>query len=279
MMLPQYLNDIRTMTTTAARHGVTIPGDFAAKAEHLTALDIDHRVQAAPDVAHIAAELAKNLGDPAVMSKARFKAANELAIAEADNRIRTTLVDRCAVALHSQMRANAAAIIEAFEPAVADAIKALNQNAAKLPRNFRSDDAATLDPATFTAWSRARDAQALIESLFPALRPLYRTPADNVLTADAIRALRYVKPPTLENPPQAHTFARALAGTRHGGSELGPLTVQDLFAPALVAHLGATFEWATPDEVADRAASIVKAATPQTTLRRGRGPQVASVPA
>jgi hypothetical protein len=202
------------------------------------------------------------------MTKARFKAANELAIAEADERIKAALVDRCAVALHGQMRSNAHAIIEAFRPAVADAIKALNDNAAKLPRNFRSDDAATLDPATFTAWSRARDAKALIDCLFPALRQLYRTPADDFLTASAVQALRYVKPPTLENPLQAHTFARALAGTRHGGSDVGPLTVQELFAPALVAHLGATFEWASPDEVADGAESIIYAAKP-AVFRRG----------
>ncbi|GAB2747794.1 hypothetical protein GCM10027039_01800 [Terrabacter koreensis] len=263
MYAAQHANEIHALTATAARLGVTLPADLDAQARHLAALQEQQRTTQPPAPAQSAVDLTAHLGNPASMSKALAKAAADLANAEAQQRILSALVDRCASVVRQRFRQSADAILDAFKPALGAALATLNEDAHKLPQAFKVEHAADLDPETFAAWTRVRDAYALLESIQSAVRPLYTTAANDVLTPEAVRALRYVNPPQLDNPSEAATFARALAGIRHGGSTVGPVNLDGIFAPAAVAHLGATFAWGNASTVAARAEAITTAATPR----------------
>lgn len=262
MYAAQHANEIHTLTATAARLGVDLPTDLAQQARHLAALEEQQRTTQPPAPAECAVALTRHLGDPEATSKALAKAAASMATAEAQQRILSALIERAASVLRQRIRQSADAVLDTFAPALANALDTLNADAHKLPAGFKAEHAATLDPATFAAWTRVRDAHALIESVHGAVRPLYTTAADDVLAPEAVRALRYVTPPRLDNPSAAATFARALAGIRHGGSPIGPVNIDGVFMPAAVAHLGGTFAWGNATAVAARAATITDAARP-----------------
>lgn len=97
-----------------------------------------------------------------------------------------------------------------------------------------------------------------------------RITGDDLFTVDAQLALTYTATPDrFTDYTHAHGFAYALAGVRHGGSSLGPVNVDGVFAPTALAHLGGRFEWAGPSEVARRAQVITAAAVePQTSFER-----------
>lgn len=248
--------EVRAIAALARQLHVTLPGDLDRRAEHLEALGADRRATTAPTVEAIAADLARHLGDPDAMTNATGRAAAELATAEARDKITRALVDRCALTLRNAMRTNADAITSAFADALAPSLDALATDAGTLPPGFRPEHAATLTPDQYRAWVCAQAAQAQLEAVRSTLRPLYSTAADDMLTAGAVRALAYIAPPEDLSYENAHTFARALAGTRHGGSELGPVSIGGVFAPTACAHLGASFVWAGANETAARAAKV-----------------------
>lgn len=270
MMLVQNRTDIRTITDTARRVGVTLPADITEQADHLEALDNETRQATTLDPRAQVKELVQHLGDPKAMDKARAKAAADNAAAEADRKIGAALVDYAAAVLTTRMRQRADDIAAAFETAARPHLDVLSTDAKTLPLGFRPEDADTLTPEQYAAWTRGRDAQGNLEAIRAALRPLYNLAPDGMFTADAVRALSYIQPPTKDvDLPAAHGIARALAGTRHGGSNLGPVNVEGVWAPALCAHLGCTFVWATPSEVQARADALNTAATPTKVERRG----------
>lgn len=261
MRLAQHANDIRSLIAAADTYGVALPDDLTTQAAHLADLEAEQRTAPAP--AAYAADLARHLGDPAGMTKARAKAAADLATAEAHGKITAALADRCAAVLHQRIRTDRQTIAAAFGEAVAAHLATLTTDAGSLPAGFQPEHAADLPPETFAAWSRARDAHAALEGMQRALAPLYGDHSSELLTIAATHALRYTAPPErFTDPVHAYRFARALAGTRHGGSDLGALTVQGVFAPTACAQLGATFAWATPAEVARRAEQITAATIP-----------------
>ncbi|MFW5468906.1 hypothetical protein ACOCJ4_02545 [Knoellia sp. CPCC 206435] len=267
-MIPvQRLTDIRTLTAAAARHGVSLPKEIAAQAEHLETLEGEQRTRATLNPAQCASQLAAHLGNPAAMTKARAKVAAEMAAADADAAVTAHLLDRCAAVLHQRIRQSGDVIAAAFAPAVSDALHTLTEQAARLPQAFKADDAATLSAAEYTAWTEARDAHALIQSLEAPLRLLHGTGASDLLAPDAVRALRYVEPPHFHDVKEAGAFARALAGIRHAGSSIGPVNLDGVFTPTAVAHLGGTFAWATPAEVTARVEAINAAAIPKQRER------------
>lgn len=267
MMLAQRHNDIRSLTAAAARHGVTLPEHITAQAAHLAVLEQDQRTRATLTPAQCANGLAAHLGNPAAMIKGRAKVAADMAAATADKAVTAHLVDRCAAILHQRIRQNGDTIVAAFAPAVTDAIDTLTRTAARLPGAFKAEDAAALNAADYTAWTEAQTAHALLKSLHTPLRILETTPASDLLAPEAVRALRYVHPPMFDNSAEASTFARALAGIRHGGSSIGPVNIDGVFMPTAVTHLGGMFAWATPAEVAARAQAINTAAIPQQRER------------
>lgn len=258
-MMQNHANTVRTLTTAAAKLGVILPADIAAQAAHLDELVAEQRT--APNPALVAADLAQHLGNPAAMTKARAKAAGELAAADAHAKISGALADRCATLLHQRIRQNREPIAAAFGNALTAPLATLDSDAPRLPVWFKPEQAANLDPETFAAWDRARDAHAVLEAAQRALAPLYGTSPTGLLTIDALRSLTYTAPPArFTDYTHAHKFARALAGTRHGGSDVGVLNVQGVFAPTACAELGGTFAWATPAEVARRIDTITAAA-------------------
>lgn len=261
MNYAQSLNDIRSITAAAARAGVTLPDDIQAQAQHLDALEAESRTTQPLTPAHYAARLSDHLGKPAAMSKAKAQAAKESAELDAARAITLPLIERCASLLRTRMRQRADEITAAFAPAAAVSVATLNEDAAKLPPNFHPENAPSLTARDFEVWTRLRDAEATLKALHAPLRVLYDTPANDVLTADAVRALRYVSPPEFEDYRAAFAFARALAGTVHSGSSVGPLNIEGVFAPSAVAHLGGSFQWATSSQVTARADAVTLAAS------------------
>lgn len=256
MNLAQNLNEVRAITQLADTLHVQLPSDLTAQAHHLQALDTEYRTTIPASTESAAAALVAHLGDPAALAKARKKTATELATADIETRLMAATVDRAAAVLRQRLRQHADAITTAFADAAQPHLETLAEDAATLPEGFKPEDADRLTPEQYAAWSRAKAAVNHLESIRAVLRPLYSTPADDMLTADAVRALTYIEPPELTDPQQAHTFARALAGTRHGGSSIGPVNIDGVFAPTACAHLGATFTWAGTHEVNERAARI-----------------------
>jgi hypothetical protein len=261
---------VRTIAATARDVGAELPADLLAAVEHLDRLEAEPR--ALPSPAAVATDLARHLGDPAAMDKARAKAAADLATAEANAKLTGALVDRCALVLQQRVRRDRETIAAAFAAPLAAALDTLTETAPLLPPGFAPDEAADLDAATFTAWTRARDAHVQLEAVGRALAPVYGGgPVTDLLPAPALAALRYTAPPAeFTDPPHAHRFADALAGNRYGGGHVGPVSVRGVFAPTACAELGATFAWATPAEVARRAEAITAAATPPVVERGGR---------
>lgn len=262
-------NDIRTLSTTADRLGVTLPGNVPAMVDHLDAIQADHRQDARSDLNAVAAELTTHLGNPTAMTKARKAAAADLAAAEAHQRISAPLIDRCVAVAHQQIRAAREEISALFADALAPQIAHLNADADRLPEGFKPEHGADLDPGRFEAWTRARDAHAALTSTRQALAMLYgRLTPDNLLTIDALTALTYTAlPDRFSDYTHAHRFARALAGVRHGGSSVGVVNIDGVFAPTALAHLGATFKWAGPGQVARRVEAITAAAVQPRTER------------
>jgi hypothetical protein len=66
--------------------------------------------------------------------------------------------------LAARIRGSRGAIGAAFGAALTDHVAALSSNAALLPAGFTADDAANLDPPTFAARTRARDAHAALQA-------------------------------------------------------------------------------------------------------------------
>jgi hypothetical protein len=136
---------------------------------------------------------------------------------------------------------------------------------------FTADRADQLDANTYTAWTKARDAAATIDSVRRALNFLYPAATGDFLGIDATAALRYIAAPaTFRNVGHAHTFADALAGMRLGGGDLGAIAPRPVFTPSACASEGGTFVWAGPAEVAARVAHVTAGATPVTVDRQGR---------
>lgn len=253
-------NDIRALSTAANQLGVTLPGNLPKLIDHLRELQADR--DSRTDLNTYAADIAQHLGNPTALNKARQKAATDLAAAEAHQRLTGPLVDRCVAATHTAVRSAREEICALFADALTPMLDILNTDAIQLPEAFKAEQAADLDPARFEAWTRARDAHAVLTAARHALAMLYgRTHGDDLFTIDALVALTYTATPDrFEDYVHAHRFARALAGTRHGGSTVGAVNIDGVFAPTALAHLGATFEWASPAEVANRKQAIERAA-------------------
>ncbi|CAB4951923.1 unannotated protein [freshwater metagenome] len=258
-------NDIRALSTAANQLGVTLPGNLPKMLDHLRALQTDRGT--GTDLNAYAADIAQHLGNPAALAKARQKAATDIAAAEAHQRLTGPLVDRCVAETHREIRVAREQICALFGDALAPMLDTLNTEAGRLPEAFKAEQAANLDPALFEVWTRARDAHDVLTAARHALAMLYgRTTGDALFTIDALIALSYTATPSpLEDYVHAHRFARALAGTRHGGSTVGVVNIDGVFAPTALAHLGATFEWAGPAEVASRKTTIERAAVQSVT--------------
>ncbi|HXH78174.1 hypothetical protein [Nocardioides sp.] len=268
MFIANQSNDIRTLTTAADGLGVTLPGSITTMLDHLREMQADQ--QPRPDLNGYTTDLATHLGDRAAMVKARKVAALDLAAADAHQRITGPLIDRCAKVVHQRVREARDEITALFATALAPQLDILNTEAGRLPAGFKPEHAADLDPALFEAWSRARDAHAVLRSARQSLAMFYRVSPDNLFTIEALLALAYAAPPkTFTDYTYAYRFARALAGIRHAGSDLGVLNTDGVFAPTALAHLGATFEWAGPTEVARRMQTITAAAVQPKTERVG----------
>lgn len=256
----QHLNTVRTIARAAADLGVTLPGEIPAALDHL-----DQITGARPEVLRpgtLARDLARHLGNPAAMEKARKAAALELAAAEAHAKIDTYLAETCGSRLRAMIGEQADTIAAEFGDALADDLTTLTETAGQLPASFRPEHAADLDPQRFAAWSAARDAEQRIAIAQAALAPLYSSAvADRThFPTVALASLIYAAPPRFTDSRTAYAFRGALAGRaerRQGLAGQGSTFVDGLFIPTALAVTGATFEWATPTEVTDRAASVV----------------------
>jgi hypothetical protein len=267
-MFTQRAHDVRTLAAAAHTAGATLPDDVVRQADHLANLTMEQHTR--PNVLAVAADLAQHLGDASAMTKARKRAATDLAAADAHARLSDPLRERCSTLLHQRIRQAREPIAAAFGEALASHVATLTADAARLPSGFSADQAGNLAPDVFAAWVRARDAHQALESVRIALGPLYPGP-DRFLGLDAKAALRFIAPPTtFTDPGHAHAFVDALAGVRRGGSSIGPTADFPVFAPTACANLGATFEWAGPAEVAARVAHVTAGATPIKVDRQGR---------
>ncbi|WP_028635878.1 hypothetical protein [Nocardioides sp. URHA0032] len=253
----QHLNDVKAIARAAKRIGAPLPERTKHALAHLD--DIVANRPAAPQPGAAARELAQHIGNPVAMDKALKASAVALASADAAAKIHAHLAETCGSKVRGMMRAQSEQIAAAFGAALKDDLATLSRTAGKLPAWFRVEQAADLDPDTFAAWTQARDAYDRITSTHAALSPLYAgaiDAADGIHFPDAAaRALRFANPPKLSTPREAYAFRDALAGRTERPQTLagqGSVFVDGMFAPTLLAQLGATFEWATPAEVADR---------------------------
>lgn len=252
---------LRALTDRADQLGITLPGDIPAQVAHLG--DLETEQVGRPDLNMIAADLATHLGDPAAMIKARKAAASDLATADAHQRLTGPFLDRCVAVTHQRIHLAREDIAQLFGDAMTPHLTILNEDAGSLPAGFKPEHAADLDPQRFAAWSRCRDAHTTLAATRAAASLLYGTGrGDAFFTIQATAALAYTDAPDrFSDYSAAHMFARALAGIRHGGSTLGPITADVVFAPTACAHLGARFTWANgPSEVNTRMESIRAAA-------------------
>lgn len=250
----------------AHRAGATLPADLLDRAARLD--DLDRLATDRANVSHHVLDLAATLdADPDTFHAALDRAALDLAASEHRATLLAATIDRASSLLRADMRRRGDKLATAFAKALAPQLDALSETAGTLPATFAAGAAADLDPDTFAAWTRARDAHAALHAAATALAPLYAdTRPDDLLAPAAVVALRWAEPPADLDPADAHRFARALAGTHHGGSHVGPVNVTGVFAPAALAATGARFVWATPTEVAARAAALHAAVTPAPAM-------------
>ena len=155
-------------------------------------------------------------------------------------------------------------------PTFAPDIATLEATAGRLPEWFTEDQAGNLNPDTFTAWTQARDAHARIPARRgrpgTALPRGHRTsPRGTVPPITAAASLRFAEPPKFATPRDAYAFrdALALAAPNECKALRGRArrSVDGLFIPGVLAHVGAKFAWATPAEVSDRADRIIEGIT------------------
>lgn len=261
-------NAVVSIARLAATLGATLPEPITSELEHLA--EIRASAQPRPQPGLIAKEVSKHLGDRAAFTEAKKAAALEVATAEANAKLDGHLASACAHRLRAHMRTNADTVAAAIGAGLADDLATLATEAPKLPAYFRAEHADSLDPATFTAWTRCRDAHTRISASHGPLLVLYSgavkdTSAFGIV---ALTSLRFAKPPTFTTAKAAYDFRDALAGRTarvQGLAGQGTPYIDDLFIPAVLAHVGATFEWATPSEVHDRAEQIVAGMVTKTT--------------
>jgi hypothetical protein len=87
---------------------------------------------------------------------------------------------------------------------------------------------------------------------------------DETMLCMAAASLRFAEPPTFTGPVDAYAFRDALAGRAErvqGTAGQGSTFVDGLFIPTALAHVGATFAWATPAEVGYRPARVADGMT------------------
>jgi hypothetical protein len=134
--------------------------------------------------------------------------------------------------LHGRLRRDGENICAAFGVALESQLATLATEVSRLPLGFVPGDADQLDPAQFESWTRTRDALAVVESARSALNFAYPK-ADAFPTPEALGACRFTRPAdAFADPAHADRYARALGGTRIGGSELGPVNHHAVFAPS-----------------------------------------------
>jgi len=77
----------------------------------------------------------------------------------------------------------------------------------------------------------------------------------------AAAALRFAKPPKFTTDRDAYAFRDALSGRadRTEVAAQGAAFIDGLFIPTALAHLGSTFEWATPAAVSIRVQMVTSA--------------------
>ena len=261
-MTIQHLNDARAIARTATNIGATLPEPITDALTHLE--EIARDTPTMPNPGASARALAEHIGNRAKMEKELKLAVTALAAAEATGKIHTYLAETCGARIRGMMLARREEVAAAFGDALADDLATLTTTAVRLPEWFRPEGAADLDAAAFTAWTQARDAHARISIASAALTPLYAGAIGQEngeqFPTEAAAALRYAKPGNLSTAKDAYRFRGALAGRTErvqGMAGQGSTFVDGLFVPTVLAHAGATFEWATPVEVTKRAEQIV----------------------
>lgn len=260
----QHLTDAQSIVRTATRLGVTLPEQVTQAMTHLESILAARTTPSRPGA--LAKELAQHLGNPAAMEKATKAAALHLATSESRAKLDAMLVETCGSKLRGIIGSHTEEVSAAFGEVLAPDLAALQESAACLPQWFREDQAGSLSPEIFRAWTQARDAYTRIQAAQAALSPLY-SGAIGQANADqfargAANALRFAEPPEFATPRDAYAFRDALAGRTEriqGLAGQGSTFVDGLFVPTVLAHLGARFVWATPAEVAARSMRVVDA--------------------
>lgn len=264
----QHLNDVKTVARTAEQIGAPLPEKITHALAHLD--DIVRNAPTMPQPGLIARELAQHIGDPVKMDKALKSAATDLAAADAAIKIHRHLAETCGTRVKGMMAGHAEQITTSFGHALEPDLATLRATAIRLPAWFTEEQAASLDAPTFEAWTQARDAYARIQTASAALSPFYAAAIsqDNrsQFPVTAAAALRFAVPPKFTDARHAYSFRDALAGRTErvqGLAGQGSTFVDGLFIPTALAHVGATFEWATPAEVTERSGRTARALTPQ----------------
>lgn len=260
----QHLNDVKAIARTAAQIGAALPEQISLALAHLD--DIVSNAPAMPEPGRIAKDLAQHIGDPIKMDKTLKAAATDLAAADAAIKIHRYLAETCGTRIRGMIAGHAEQMATSFGVALEPDLATLRATAIRLPAWFTEDQAASLDAQTFEAWTQARDAHARIQAASVALAPLYVAAIDQENSSQfpitAAAALRFAAPPKFNNTRHAYAFRDALAGRTErvqGVAGQGSTFVDGLFIPTALAHVGATFEWATPAEVAERSERTVAA--------------------
>lgn len=258
----QHLSDVKTVARAATSLGACMPERIEKALAHLDAINRDTPAPVRPGT--LAGELAMHIGDPAAMDKALKAAAARLADAEAAGKIYGYLAETCGSRIRAMIRADAEEVTAAFGDALTGDLATLEATAGRLPAWFREDQAAELDSETFDAWTQARAAYARIQSATSALAPLYSGAIAGEHAGQfprtAAASLQFAEPPAVTTSREAYAFRDALAGRTErvqGLAGQGSTFVDGLFIPTALAHVGATFAWATPSRVTKRAELIV----------------------
>lgn len=262
----QDVNEVRTIVSIADSLRVKLPKEIADGVAHLE--EFRRNTTVTPHAGHAAREIVPLLGKPAAFDKARQAAALEQAMGEALAKIDGHIVEAGAGRMIGLIRRERETICAAIGEALSPDLATLQANAGKLPELFRPEHAADLDPHTFALWTEASEAFSRVHATAVGLSSLYRgaTGQDSSeFSAPMAVALRFAKPGKLRNPPAAYRLRSALAGRAERSQGLagqGSTFVDGLFVPTTLAHAGASFEWATPSQIAPRAAAITEAIVP-----------------